>query len=110
MGACLSSILLRYEGSSIARAFAISAVTFLPCRSGVTPHGAAWPQWDHFSYGTVGLILASIAQIIIHSSGLNSGSMSRVCLFLPADGLRYPTYTGDLRLLHAIFGALIWVI
>ncbi|MEE8659229.1 hypothetical protein CGLAMM_00915 [Acetobacteraceae bacterium EV16G] len=48
MGACLSSILLRYEGArSHARSQSALRLSS-PCRYGVTRHGAAWPQWGHF--------------------------------------------------------------
>lgn len=74
MGACLSSILLRYEGGSIARAFAISAATFLAMSLwGYTTKRSLASMGSFLFMGLVGLILASIAQIFIHSSGLNFG-------------------------------------
>jgi FtsH-binding integral membrane protein len=71
MGASLCNIFLRYTGDSIARVFFISAGTFAAMSIYGYTTRSDLSRWGSFlMMGLIGVILASVVNIFIHSSGL----------------------------------------
>jgi len=71
MGASLSNIFLRYTGTSIARVFFITAGTFAAMSIYGYTTRSDLSRWGSFLImGLIGVILASVVNIFVHSTGL----------------------------------------
>jgi FtsH-binding integral membrane protein len=71
MGASLTNIFLQYTGESIARVFVITAATFaFMSLWGYTTRSDLTRMGSFLFMGLVGIVLASLVNIFLHSSGL----------------------------------------
>ena len=99
LGVTLSSIFLVYTGASITRVFFISAASFGALSCGATPRSAISPAMGSFLFmGLFGLIIATLVNIFLKSSGLDFIiSAAGVLIFAGPHRLGHPEDQGDVR-------------
>jgi len=84
LGLSLATIFMVYTGASIARVFFISAATFgAMSLYGYTTKRDLTGFGSFLFMGLIGIVIASLVNIFLHSSGLNRSSRWSACLSLP---------------------------